>query len=162
MRNGAQSQQTAVMAPGHLNGSAQFAAGAYVGYPQSRHSWGQFPVSHRSPTSNGEIGVPGRQSTGGPRPLSHPPPPPPPSRREIQRAAAIQQHMKQPQQQDPRVRAALLQQAANARCTTPSVSPAQFNHIMGARKIYQSSFLKFNIFDEYTCIMVLGNTHIRF
>ncbi|XP_008211472.1 serine/threonine-protein kinase 26 isoform X1 [Nasonia vitripennis] len=111
MRNGAQSQQTAVMAPAHMNGSAQF-TGPYVGYPQSRHSWGQFPVAQRN--SNGGGG--GQNSGSGGRPLSHPPPPPPPSRREVQRAAAIQQQMKNPLAN----KAALLQQASNPRCTTPS------------------------------------------
>lgn len=69
MRNGGQPQQTAVMAPPHLNGSAQFVSGGYVGYVP-RQSWGQFQgPQHPRNTS---------------RPLSHPPPPPP-SRRENQR-----------------------------------------------------------------------------
>ncbi|XP_003704180.2 germinal centre kinase III isoform X1 [Megachile rotundata] len=69
MRNGGQPQQTAVMAPPHLNGSAQFVSAGYVGYV-SRQSWGQFqgPQHPRNTTA---------------RPLSHPPPPP--SRRESQR-----------------------------------------------------------------------------
>ena len=69
MRNGGQPQQTAVMAPPHLNGSAQFVSGGYVGYVP-RQSWGQFQ------------GLQHPRSTA--RPLSHPPPPPPPSRRESQ------------------------------------------------------------------------------
>ncbi|XP_076241228.1 germinal centre kinase III isoform X2 [Calliopsis andreniformis] len=68
MRNGGQPQQTAVMAPPHLNGSAQFVSGGYVGYVP-RQSWGQFQgPQHPRNTA---------------RPLSHPPPPP--SRRESQR-----------------------------------------------------------------------------
>lgn len=67
MRNGNQPQQTAVMAPPHLNGSTQFVFGGYVGY-LSRQPWGPYqPQQHRN----------------GARPLSHPPPPP--SRRESQR-----------------------------------------------------------------------------
>ncbi|XP_051163898.1 serine/threonine-protein kinase 25 isoform X1 [Leptopilina boulardi] len=74
MRNGVQSQQTAVMAPPHLNGSAQFISGGYVGY-LSRQSWGQYqPQLHRS---------------GGGRPLSHPPPPPPPSKKDMQRPLSM-------------------------------------------------------------------------
>jgi len=75
MRNGGQAaQQTAVMAPPHLNGSAQFISGGYVtaGY-LPRQSWSQFqPLSQH----------PARSGAG--RPLSLPPPPPP-SRRESQR-----------------------------------------------------------------------------
>ncbi|XP_003400253.1 serine/threonine-protein kinase 25 isoform X1 [Bombus vosnesenskii] len=68
MRNGGQPQQTAVMTPPHLNGSAQFVSGGYVGYVP-RQSWGQFQgPQHPRNTA---------------RPLSHPPPPP--SRRESQR-----------------------------------------------------------------------------
>ncbi|XP_012254472.2 serine/threonine-protein kinase svkA [Athalia rosae] len=67
MRNGVlQPQQTAVMPPPHLNGSAQFITGGYVGY-NSRQSWGQFQP-------------PAAQNRNGVRPASHPPPPP--SRRE--------------------------------------------------------------------------------
>ncbi|XP_058798415.1 serine/threonine-protein kinase svkA isoform X2 [Phymastichus coffea] len=115
MRNGAScaQQQTAVMAPTYVNGSAQFA-----GYPQSRHSWAQFPPGV---VMRGSGGAPSQML--GSRPLSHPPPPPPPppSRREIQRAAAaaLQQHQIKQPPQDPRARAALLQ-AAHPRCTTPS------------------------------------------
>ncbi|XP_043526162.1 serine/threonine-protein kinase 25-like isoform X2 [Frieseomelitta varia] len=69
MRNGGQPQQTAVMAPPHLNGSAQFVSGGYVGYVP-RQSWGQFQGPPQHPRSTA-------------RPLSHPPPPPP-SRRESQ------------------------------------------------------------------------------
>ncbi|KAK1122435.1 hypothetical protein K0M31_009657 [Melipona bicolor] len=68
MRNGGQPQQTAVMAPPHLNGSAQFVSGGYVGYVP-RQSWGQFQGPPQHPRSTA-------------RPLSHPPPPP--SRRESQ------------------------------------------------------------------------------
>ncbi|XP_017788783.1 PREDICTED: serine/threonine-protein kinase svkA isoform X1 [Habropoda laboriosa] len=68
MRNGGQPQQTAVMTPPHLNGSAQFVSGGYVGYVP-RQSWGQFQGPQHP------------RNTG--RPLSHPPPPP--SRRESQR-----------------------------------------------------------------------------
>ncbi|XP_053978539.1 serine/threonine-protein kinase 25 isoform X1 [Hylaeus anthracinus] len=69
MRNGGQPQQTAVMTPPHLNGSAQFVSGGYVGYVP-RQAWGQFQgPQHPRNTA---------------RPLSHPPPPPP-SRRESQR-----------------------------------------------------------------------------
>ena len=68
MRNGGQPQQTAVMAPPHLNGSAQFVSGGYVGYVP-RQSWGQFQGPQHHPRSTA-------------RPLSHPPPPP--SRRESQ------------------------------------------------------------------------------
>ncbi|XP_076625722.1 germinal centre kinase III isoform X1 [Colletes latitarsis] len=73
MRNGGQPQQTAVMAPPHLNGSAQFVSGGYVGYVP-RQPWGQFqgPQNPRNTA----------------RPLSHPPPPPP-SRRESQRPSDI-------------------------------------------------------------------------
>ncbi|XP_046735441.1 serine/threonine-protein kinase 25 isoform X1 [Diprion similis] len=61
MRNGTQPQQTAVMAPPHLNGSAQFITGGYVGY-HPRQAWGgQY---HPAPNRNGV------------RPVSHPPPPP--------------------------------------------------------------------------------------
>lgn len=74
MRNGGQAQQTAVMAPPHLNGSAQFISGGYVtaGY-LPRQSWTQFQPSSQHPRS------------GNGRPLSLPPPPPPPTRRDSQR-----------------------------------------------------------------------------
>lgn len=75
MRNGGQTaQQTAVMTPPHLNGSAQFISGGYVtaGY-LPRQSWSQFHPAPQHPT---------RSSAG--RPLSLPPPPPP-SRRDNQR-----------------------------------------------------------------------------
>lgn len=74
MRNGGQTaQQTAVMTPPHLNGSAQFISGGYVttGY-LPRQSWTQFQAAPQHPTR------------GGGRPLSLPPPPPP-SRRDSQR-----------------------------------------------------------------------------
>lgn len=72
MRNGGQAQQTAVMAPPHLNGSAQFVSAGYVGYV-ARQSWGQFQGGPQHPRNTA-------------RPLSHPPPPP--SRRgESQRAS---------------------------------------------------------------------------
>ncbi|KAL2725959.1 serine/threonine-protein kinase 25 isoform X1, partial [Vespula maculifrons] len=77
MRNGGQPQQTAVMAPPHLNGSAQFISGGYVGY-LPRQSWGQFQPSQQQQQQ--------QHPRNGGRPLSHPPPPPPPSRRESQRA----------------------------------------------------------------------------
>lgn len=70
MRNGGQTtQQTAVMTPPHLNGSAQFISGGYVttGY-LPRQSWTQFQAAPQHPRSGG-------------RPLSLPPPPPP-SRRD--------------------------------------------------------------------------------
>lgn len=62
MRNGGQGQQTAVMAPPHLNGSAQFVSGGYVGYAP-RQSWGQHFQGPQHPRNTA-------------RPLSHPPPPP--------------------------------------------------------------------------------------
>ncbi|XP_071638663.1 uncharacterized protein Gckiii isoform X1 [Temnothorax longispinosus] len=70
MRNGGQTaQQTAVMTPPYLNGSAQFISGGYVttGY-LPRQSWTQFQAAPQHPRSGG-------------RPLSLPPPPPP-SRRD--------------------------------------------------------------------------------
>ncbi|XP_015428630.1 PREDICTED: serine/threonine-protein kinase 26 isoform X2 [Dufourea novaeangliae] len=73
MRNGGQPQQTAVMAPPHLNGSAQFVSGGYVGYVP-RQAWGQFQGAQQQHHPRNTA-----------RPLSHPPPPPPPSRRESQR-----------------------------------------------------------------------------
>ncbi|XP_050454817.1 serine/threonine-protein kinase svkA isoform X1 [Cataglyphis hispanica] len=74
MRNGGQTaQQTAVMTPPHLNGSAQFISGGYMtaGY-LPRQSWSQFQPAPQHPTRSGG------------RPLSLPPPPPP-SRRDNQR-----------------------------------------------------------------------------
>ncbi|XP_018338099.1 PREDICTED: serine/threonine-protein kinase svkA-like isoform X1 [Trachymyrmex septentrionalis] len=71
MRNGGQTaQQTAVMTPPHLNGSAQFISGGYVttGY-LPRQSWTQFQAVPQHPTRSGG------------RPMSLPPPPPP-SRRD--------------------------------------------------------------------------------
>lgn len=71
MRNGGQTaQQTAVMTPPHLNGSAQFISGSYVttGY-LPRQSWTQFQAAPQHPSRSGG------------RPLSLPPPPPP-SRRD--------------------------------------------------------------------------------
>ncbi|KAG6796933.1 serine/threonine-protein kinase svkA isoform X1 [Apis mellifera caucasica] len=62
MRNGGQAQQTAVMAPPHLNGSAQFVSGGYAGYAP-RQSWGQHFQGAQHPRNAA-------------RPLSHPPPPP--------------------------------------------------------------------------------------
>lgn len=62
MRNGGQAQQTAVMAPPHLNGSAQFVSGDYAGYAP-RQSWGQHFQGAQHPRNAA-------------RPLSHPPPPP--------------------------------------------------------------------------------------
>jgi len=66
MRNGGQTaQQTAVMTPPHLNGSAQFISGGYVttGY-LPRQSWTQFQAVPQHPTRSGG------------RPMSLPPPPP--------------------------------------------------------------------------------------
>lgn len=71
MRNGGQTaQQTAVMTPPHLNGSAQFISGGYVttGY-LPRQSWTQFQAAPQHPARSGG------------RPMSLPPPPPP-SRRD--------------------------------------------------------------------------------
>ncbi|CAB0042466.1 unnamed protein product, partial [Trichogramma brassicae] len=114
MRNGSQFQQQAsvVMAPTNLNGSPQF-AGPYVGYPQSRHSWGpQYPVNHRPNSGSGQVSA---------RPLSHPPPPPP-SRREIQRAAAIHQQQQQ-HQKNSKDRTNLLQPSMRSRSAAPSALP---------------------------------------
>lgn len=103
MRNGGQAaQQTAVMTPPHLNGTAQFISGGYVtaGYLPTRQSWTQFQPSSQHPA----------RSAG--RPLSLPPPPPP-SRRDNQRSCnggptkkTFLPHLR----------------AANHRSTTPSVS----------------------------------------
>jgi len=106
MRNGGQAaQQTAVMTPPHLNGSAQFISGGYVtaGY-LPRQSWSQFqPLSQH----------PARSGAG--RPLSLPPPPPP-SRRESQRPCngghPVSKNASLPH---PR--------SSTHRSTTPSVSP---------------------------------------
>ncbi|KAK0094543.1 hypothetical protein PV326_010642 [Microctonus aethiopoides] len=80
MRNGGQAQQTAVMAPPHLNGSAQFISGGYVGY-MPRQSWAQYHVQqqqqqqqqqqiHQRRNGSGSSGIVGN------RPMSYPPPPP--------------------------------------------------------------------------------------
>lgn len=113
MRNGAlqplQQQTPLAMAPTttttqHLRGEI---SGGYVGYPQSRHSWGQFPVVQQRPTNNGAL-----SQHQGTRPLSQPPPPPP-SRRELQRMKPGQQL---------HGRNAIIPQQPSSRSATPSVS----------------------------------------
>jgi len=102
MRNGQTAQQTAVMTPPHLNGTAQFISGGYVttGYLPTRQSWTQFQPSSQHPA----------RSAG--RPLSLPPPPPS-SRRDNQR----------PCNGGPAKNTSLPHlRAANHRSTTPSVS----------------------------------------
>lgn len=100
MRTGGQAQQTAVMTPPHLNGSAQFISGGYVAGYLPRQSWTQFqPLQHQ-------------RSSG--RPLSMPPPPPPSSRRDNHRSNNGSTNVKntsQPHTKGP-----------THRSTTPSVS----------------------------------------
>lgn len=104
MRNGGQTaQQTAVMTPPHLNGSAQFISGGYVttGY-LPRQSWTQFQAAPQHPRSGG-------------RPLSLPPPPPPSRRDSAQRPCnGGPANAKNTSSPHPR--------SATHRSTTPSVS----------------------------------------
>ncbi|CAD6239494.1 GSCOCG00008716001-RA-CDS [Cotesia congregata] len=70
MRNSSEAQQTAVIAPPYLNGSAQFISGGYTDYV-SRQSWNQYHVSQQ------HLHTQQQPKTGrGSRPFSHPPPPP--------------------------------------------------------------------------------------
>lgn len=139
MRNGGQTaQQTAVMTPPHLNGTAQFISGGYVttGYLPTRQSWTQFqPSSQLSARSAG-------------RPLSLPPPPPP-SRRDNQRpcngSSAKNTSL-------PHLR------ATNHRSTAPSVSQRSaetFSTLSGtelAANLKKKSFSKRKIDSERRCI----------
>ncbi|XP_057329214.1 serine/threonine-protein kinase 26 isoform X1 [Microplitis mediator] len=70
MRNNGEAQQMAVIAPPHLNGSAQFISGGYTGYV-SRQSWNQYHVSQPHLHTQQQ-----HMSGRGSRPFSHPPPPP--------------------------------------------------------------------------------------
>lgn len=119
MRNGGQTaQQTAVMTPPHLNGSAQFISGGYVttGY-LPRQSWTQFQAAPQHPRSGG-------------RPMSLPPPPPPSRRDSSQRPCnGGPANTKNTSLPHPR--------PATHRSTTPSVSSK-------LPEVFQSSVLERN------------------
>lgn len=134
MRNGGQAQQTAVMAPPHLNGSAQFVSPGYVGYV-ARQSWGQFQGGPQHPRNTA-------------RPLSHPPPPP--SRRgESQRASGNGSA-------NPKS-ASLLHSSkpGTHRSTTPSVSD------VGQRLLYVIFLSSYFFFFPVNSVRICANFVIR-
>ncbi|XP_063978397.1 serine/threonine-protein kinase svkA isoform X2 [Diachasmimorpha longicaudata] len=118
MRNG-QAQQTVVMAPPHLNGSAQFISGGYVGY-MPRQSW-PYPSAQQQQQQQHQQHQQHQQQQQSPRrnagrPLSHPPPPPTVQQRNNNVTNSNQHQLKS--NSLPRSRF-----GTQTRSTTPSVDP---------------------------------------